>query len=101
MKIYIAGKITGDTEYKTKFQKAEDKLRGMGHSVMNPAWIQDSPEFSWNDYMAVTEAMQKCCDAVYLLPDWQDSKGAVIEYKRAKKLRQTVCFTPEEFGQES
>lgn len=84
MKIYIAGKITGDPNYKAKFQKAEEKLRAMGHSVMNPAWICASPEFDWKDYMKVSEAMQKVCEATVLLPDWYESKGARVEYNRAK-----------------
>lgn len=84
MKIYIAGKITGDSEYKAKFQRAEEKLRAMGHSVMNPAWICASPDFDWKDYMKVSEAMQKVCEATVLLPDWYDSKGAREEYSRAK-----------------
>ena len=84
MKIYIAGKITGDPNYKAKFQRAEEKLRVMGHSVMNPAWICASPEFDWEDYMKVSEAMQKVCEATVLLPDWYDSKGARVEYNRAK-----------------
>ena len=58
MKIYIAGKISGDLEYKAKFRAAEKKLRDMGHSVMNPAWICSSPEFDWNDYMKVSGATQ-------------------------------------------
>ena len=37
MKIYIAGKITGDPNYREKFEKAEKFLAGQGHSVMNPA----------------------------------------------------------------
>lgn len=37
MKIYIAGMITGDKNYKSKFKRAEKLLRSLGHSVMNPA----------------------------------------------------------------
>ena len=84
MKIYIAGKITGDPDYKAKFQRAEEKLRSMGHSVMNPAWLCASPDFDWKDYMKVSEAMQKVCEATVLLPDWYKSKGARVECRRAK-----------------
>lgn len=37
MRIYVAGKITGDKHYKRKFRKYEKKLVKMGHSVMSPA----------------------------------------------------------------
>ncbi|MBR6153029.1 MAG: DUF4406 domain-containing protein [Treponema sp.] len=83
MKIYIAGKISGDLEYKAKFRVAEQKLRDMGHSVMNPAWICSSPEFDWNDYMKVSGAMLDVCSGVLFLKDWLSSRGAREEMSRA------------------
>lgn len=93
MKIYIAGKITGDKNYRKKFKKAERALKKKGHSVMNPAVLSDYPEFSWNDYMFITKAMQKKCTATYLLPDWSISKGAIEEYENAKKLNHAIFFS--------
>ena len=93
MKVYIAGKITGDRHYKRKFKKVEKKLAGMGYSVMNPAWLCGYPEFDWQNYMAVTAAMQEQCDAVFFLPDWQESKGATLEHERALKLNQSIYFS--------
>ncbi len=91
MKFYIAGKITGDSNYKDKFYKAEEKLKSLGHSVMNPACLSDYKDFTWEDYMAVTSSMQKCCDAVLFLPDWIASKGAKQEHEMALSLNQK-CF---------
>lgn len=93
MKIYIAGKITGDRHYKRKFKKAERTLKRKGHSVFNPAVLTDYPEFSWNDYMKVTGAMQKCCEATYFLPDWKNSKGARQEYDNAVMWLQHIFFS--------
>ena len=39
MLIYISGKITGEINYKEKFDKAEQKLLGMGHIPLNPNCI--------------------------------------------------------------
>ena len=63
MKIYIAGKITGDKNYKTKFKRAEKLLRSLGHSVMNPAWIAPSDDFTWTDYMQISGMMLARCNA--------------------------------------
>ena len=52
MKIYIAGKITGEPKYKEKF----------------PA-----------DYMRICFAMIDTADAIYLLKGWYSSSGASIE----------------------
>ena len=82
MKIYISGKITGDKNYRAKFQQAEDDLRAYGHEVMNPAILP--PGFSWTEYMSVALAMQNVCDGTLFLPDWKDSKGAIVEHQDAR-----------------
>ena len=96
MKIYIAGKISGDKKYKKKFAAAEKALCKKGHSVMNPAWLVEYKEFSWIDYMSVSGAMQKCCDAVLFLPDWKESNGARFEHKRALSIGQRVFYSLDE-----
>lgn len=83
MKFYIAGKITGEDDYKNKFKQAEEVLARLGHSVMNPASLGNYPEFSWQDYMFICKAMLMKCNAVLFLPDWADSKGATEEHTQA------------------
>ena len=39
MIIYIAGPITGVTDYKEKFDQAEHQLTELGHKVLNPATL--------------------------------------------------------------
>ena len=96
MKFYIAGKITGDPNYKKKFKYAEKKLKSKGHSIMNPAALGDYKEFTWIDYMAVTHEMQKRCDAVLMLEDWKDSRGATKEFEYAKALKQEIYYDLED-----
>lgn len=93
MRIYIAGKITGDKNYKRKFAKAERALKKKVHSVMNPAWLKEYGEFGWIDYMGISGAMQQTCEAVYFLPGWEESKGANIEHRCAMQLGQKVFFS--------
>lgn len=100
MKIYIAGKITGDKNYKSKFKRAEKFLRSLGHSVMNPAWIAPSDDFTWTDYMQISGMMQARCNAVYFLKGWKESEGARLEFKRCHQLNQTVFFEDSAFSLE-
>ena len=93
MRIYIAGKITGDNHYKKKFCNAERKLKKLGHSVMNPARLGNYPDFTWESYMRVSRVMQEQCNAILLLPDWGDSKGAKEEYLYADKLHQRKFYS--------
>ena len=92
MKIYIAGKITGDRHYKRKFARVERKLSRKGHGVMNPARLGAHPDFTWKDYMVISGAMLRRCSAILMLPDWRESKGALIEYELAKKRKMAFFF---------
>lgn len=91
MKVYIAGKIRGDKNYKAKFEEAEAYLKALGHSVMNPA-VLPSSGFRHEEYMKICLAMLETCDAVYMLPDWRKSKGARAEYKFASKKGKAIMF---------
>ena len=77
MKIYIAGKITGDNNYHKKFQEAERFLEEQGHIVISPAVLPEG--MTAEDYMRICFAMIDVADKVALLPDWRESKGAQLE----------------------
>jgi len=81
VKIYIAGKITDNPDYKTHFARAEKRL-AENHTVMNPAVLPLG--FDYEDYMRICFAMIDVCDAVYMLDNWRDSPGAIREYEYAK-----------------
>lgn len=77
MKIYIAGKITGDKDYRQKFRQAQERLEREGHVVLNP---EEQPQgMTPADYMRICFAMIDCADEVAFLPDWTQSKGAQLE----------------------
>lgn len=70
--VYLAGKITGDPEYRAKFERAQRKLENSGFIVINPAGLP-SEGFAYEAYMRMSGAMLAECDAVCFLPDWMDS----------------------------
>ena len=79
MKVYIAGKITGDPKYRyqAKFQRAATGLRMCGNIVLNPADLPEGMEAA--DYMRICMAMIDVADAVVFLPDAAESAGARLE----------------------
>lgn len=89
MKIYIAGKITGLplSEVKEKFKHHSELLQLKGYTAVNP--IEVSPfhaSKTWYDYMKDCIVALMDCEAIYLLEDWGQSKGARLEYAIAKEL---------------
>ena len=77
MKVYIAGKITGDPGYQDKFLKAKLQLHQRGYIVLNPAELPEG--MSPADYMRICFAMIDVADAVVFLPDAAESAGARLE----------------------
>ena len=84
LKFYIAGKITGDPEYREKFGRVEAYIRELGGIALNPALLPDG--LSQGDYMRICFAMLDCADGIVLLPDWEESEGARLERAYAKKV---------------
>lgn len=96
LKIYVAGKISGDPEYRKKsgltarhITRAA-RIANMGSAfwtmdvqqppppvVLNPAELPES--MTAGDYMKICFAMIDAADFVIFLPEWTESKGAQLE----------------------
>lgn len=79
--IYIAGKVTDvPVDIRAaKFQRAEHMLQARGFITVNPIKLVENPHTPWQEAMDICIASLKECDAIYLLPCYEDSKGAMME----------------------
>lgn len=103
MKIYIAGPMRGRYEFNfPAFIDAAARLREEGHDVFSPAerdmnegflpWGMkgemselDHVGFSLRDAIAADlDYILRESEAIYLLPEWWDSSGAILELIAAK-----------------
>lgn len=112
-KVYIAGRITGDPNYRTKFKSAEAVVkewwffdrhgvkvaqrRGrFGFEAVNPAEFtifgKLLDRYPWRVAMAVCLFNLLGCSHVYMLKDWKDSRGAQKEHKWAKFFGKEIIY---------
>ena len=84
MKIYIAGKIAGDRRYRAKFREAAKALEAAGHVVLNPATLPDG--LTDADYMRICMAMVDAADLAVFLPDYRESRGAMVEWAYCQRI---------------
>lgn len=90
VKVFISGKITGDPNYREKFKKAEDWLKEHNFTVLNPAVFPGGMTIA--DYMNIGINMLSAADWVYMLSDWEESRGARIEHEYAKYVGKHIAY---------
>ena len=87
LKIYIAGPMTALADLNfPAFHAEAARLRALGHEVINPAEINPDKHMTWRECMRTDIAALVFCDAVQLLPGWENSKGATLEHHIAERL---------------
>jgi hypothetical protein len=92
--VYISGPISGlPNDNREAFASAAAWLRSAGHDPINPLEIADRLplDSAWADYMREDLRAMLDAEAVYLLPGWQMSRGACLEYRVAEALGMTIA----------
>lgn len=94
MKIYISGKITGLPlpEVRQRFADAAALLDAIGFEAVNPLNNGLEAGAGWKEHMTADIRMLLDCDAIYMMDNWMESKGASIEYDIANRLNMDVWF---------
>ena len=80
-KVYISGPIAGYdmAERKLAFLKVQHMLETLGYQPVNP-FNNGVPDYEhWRVHMKADIAMLVQCDAIYMMPGWELSKGCKLE----------------------
>ena len=95
-KIYLSGKITGlpILEAIKNFESAENQLKELA-IIVNPMRISHYHDRSWQSYMKEDIKALMNCDAIAMLPNFNESKGALIELNLAKSLGFEIIYLKE------
>ena len=80
-RLYLAGPMSGHAEHNfPEFNRVAALLRAEGYEVFNPAENDDGGvERPRSFYMRRDIPALMDCDAIAVLPDWQQSRGACLE----------------------
>jgi hypothetical protein len=86
--VYIAGPMTGLPEHNfPAFFEAAERFAAGGFKVVNPATnFGGRTDLPRESYLRADVAMLSQCDAIAMLPGWEDSRGARLEYLIAREL---------------
>lgn len=94
MKIYISGKISGTdlTETRKCFAAVAKAMKRLGYEPVNPLENELSEHDNWEAHIAKDIADLLQCKAIYMLQDWQESKGARIEHYIATEIGIPIMY---------
>ena len=92
MRYYISGQITNNPIYLKDFENAEIWLKVQHFEVINPTKIGVYDFFSYAEYMKIDLFLLAMCDGIYMLNNWEKSKGAKTELAVAKSLGKKIMF---------
>lgn len=96
VKVYLAGPMTGFPNFnRPAFNVVNDILLDQGHVVVNPTVLPDGLEHG--EYIKICLPMIDACNCIIMLPGWEKSKGARVEYAYALVKRLTVFEIAHDF----
>lgn len=88
-KIYISGPISGMANYNMEaFASAAAKLTEEGHEPIDPAALDAGDHGNtWEFFLKRDIALLVWCDAVHVIENWKNSRGATLECLIADMLK--------------
>ena len=86
-RVYLSGPMSGIEELNyPAFNAAARDLRARGVHVENPAENSPPPCGTWQGWRRLALLQLARCDAIYMLPGWEKSRGATVEHGLAVAL---------------
>lgn len=87
VRVYISGPMSGLPDFnRPAFNAEAARLRALGYDVVNPAELNPDPSATWVHCMRVDIRELTTCAAISLLPGWEQSRGAKLEWQIAEAL---------------
>lgn len=107
-RIYISGAISGTKDAEMRFGDAEEYLHIIypEAETINPQRIAreaayTAPSLTHKEYMKLAKTALDMCDAIFMIPGWQKSRGAMWENGYAIGCGKEVILMDESWYQET
>ena len=110
MQVYISGVISDGGRLAAvdqacnalAFIETEERLKALGHQPINPYGLHPTigpctTRAQWCELMRRALAVLLTCDAIVMLPGWEQSEGAVFEHGVARRVEMTF-LDPQTLG---
>lgn len=93
-KVYISGLISGIPIEKAreKFERAAQIILAGGAEPVNPLENGLPETAPWELHMAIDIVLLMGCETIYLLPDWEHSRGATLEKNIAELTGKKLIY---------
>jgi hypothetical protein len=93
VRIYLSGPMSGIEDFNFPAFNAEaTRLRAKGLHIVSPAEVNPDTTMTWEQCLRADIKALCDCDAIALMPGWQQSKGAHLEMHIAHRLGLQVLF---------
>jgi hypothetical protein len=99
--VYIAGPITGISDFKARFEQAKVEVAQLGYEPVSPCdiakdFLDDGRPEVWLACMKLDIPALLNCHGIYLLRNWENSRGARLEKLIADGLDMIILYQPEQ-----
>jgi len=101
MIVYISGPYTAPTYEMIKANISDARycairIMKLGHAVICPhtmtAFWDKYSKLTHEDFIKMDLQLVAVCDAVFMIPGWQESDGSVKEYNEAHRLEKRIFY---------
>lgn len=95
--VYLSGPITGlkEKDARAAFEKAEKLIEAEYERVVNPMRFESayqSANLTYDEIMDIDIRLLKMCKTIYMLKNWEGSKGACLERLTALQLGMKIIY---------
>lgn len=102
-KIYIAGAVSElikddpakINEVAERFMRKEQEFKALGYDVINPVGLvlqHQQQNESWESIMAFLIPFLVSCDSMYIMKEWQNSRGVIMERDIMRNLNKEIEY---------